>query len=96
MLGTHDTYIFVLTKPLTHLVLSELDYSMNVSGAEHVLIWVLQKRLGMKVLNPCEILRTYHNHCIGIHGNFRGPKIYDRVAFFRGKKAFAPETGLYN
>ena len=90
-IGSHDTYIFVLTKPLTHSVLSELDYSMNVMGAENVLIWTLQKRLGMKVLNPCKILRTYHNHCVRIHGNFR-----PRINNYRGKSVSAPETGLYN
>ena len=94
-IGSHDTYIFVLTKPLTDSVLSELNYSMNVMGAENVLIWTLQKRLGMKVLNPCKILRTYHNHCIRIHGNFR-PRISNTLTFYRGKRSSAPETGLYN
>ena len=92
---THDTYIFVLTKPLTDSVLSELDFSMNVIGGENALIWIFRKRLGMKVLNPCKILRTYHNHCVGMHGNFR-PRIQKR-ATNRGQSASALlVTGLYN
>ena len=92
--GSHDAYIFVLTKPLTHSVLSELDYSMNVMGGENVLIWIFKNRMGMKVLNPCKILRAYHNHCVRIHGNFR-PRIYKTLTFYRGKSVGAPETGLY-
>jgi hypothetical protein len=71
---SHDAYIFVLTQPLDDSVLAELDYDMNVLGAENRLIWVLRNRVKKRLFNPCEYLKTYHNHCVGIHGSVR-PRI---------------------
>ncbi|CAB4013388.1 Hypothetical predicted protein [Paramuricea clavata] len=71
---SHDAYIFVLTQPLDESVLAELDYDMNVLGAENRLIWVLRNRVKKRLLNPCEHLKTYHNHCVDIHGSVR-PRI---------------------
>jgi hypothetical protein len=72
--GSHDTYIFVLTQPLDESVLAELDYDMNVLGGENRLIWVLRNKMKRRLLNPCEYLKTYHNHCVDIHGSVR-PRI---------------------
>jgi hypothetical protein len=71
---SHDAYIFVLTQPLNDSVLAELDYDMNVLGAENRLIWVLRNRVKERLFNPCQYLKTYHNHCVGIHGSVR-PRI---------------------
>ncbi|CAB4004109.1 Hypothetical predicted protein, partial [Paramuricea clavata] len=72
--GSHDTYIFVLTQPLDESVLEEFDYDMHVFGGDNRLIWILRNRMKKKLLNPCEYLKTYHNHCIDIHGSVR-PRI---------------------
>ena len=87
--GSHDTYVFVLTRRLDESELSELDYDANVYGAENRLVWILKRRLKKKLLNPCKILKTYHSHCINIHGRFR-PRIKKNVGNVR------ISTGLYN
>ena len=88
-IGSHDTYVFVLTRRLHESELSELDYAANVMGAENSLIWVLRQRLKKKLLNPCKILKTYHSHCIDIHGRWR-KRIKTNVEIVR------VSTGLLN
>ena len=83
-----DAYIFVLTRRVNESVLSELDYDSNVIRAENRLVWVLRHRLNKKLLNPCQILRTYHSHCINIHGRSR-PKL-------KGNLETVRMSGLYN
>jgi hypothetical protein len=70
-LGSHDTYIFVLTQPLDESVLAEFDYNMHVFGVDNRMIWILKNRMKKKLLNPCQYLKTYHNHCVDIHGSVR-------------------------
>jgi hypothetical protein len=77
--GSHDTYIFVLTQPLDESVLADLDYHMNVLGAENKLIWVLRNRMRRRLLNPCKYLKTYHNHCVDIRGSVQ-PRINKDIA----------------
>ena len=86
-----DTYVFTFTRRLNESVLSELDYNANVKGAENRLVWIFRHRLNKKVLNPCEILRTYHSHCINIHGRFRK---YKGPNLLKGEGAKF-STGLY-
>ena len=88
-IGSHDTYVFVLTRRLDESELSKLDYDANVCGAENRLIWVLGQRLKMRLLNPCKMLKTYHSHCISIHGRSR-PRIETNVGSVR------LSAGLYN
>ena len=73
-IGSHDTFVFVLTRRLEESGLSELNYDANVMGAENRLIWLLRNHLKKRLLNPCKILKTYHSHCIDIHGRSR-PRI---------------------
>jgi hypothetical protein len=87
--GSHDTYLFVLTQRIDESTLSEFNYNMHVMGGDNVFIWVLKKRMKMKVLNPCKYLRTYHNHCVDIHGSVR-----TRINI-GGKSGGAPFSGLY-
>ena len=86
-IGSHDTYIFVLTRPLSEPQLAELNYDANVMGAENRLIWLLRRKLKKKLLNPCNVLKTYHSHCIDIHGRNR-PRIKQNVET-------VPRKGLY-
>ncbi|CAH1801638.1 unnamed protein product [Owenia fusiformis] len=68
--GSHDAFVFVLEEPFPQDALENLDYPMNKLGAENVLIWQLEKKMGYTVLNPCKILRIFHNHCSNIRANF--------------------------
>ena len=86
-IGSHDTYIFVLTRPLSEPQLAELNYDANVMAAENRLIWLLRRGLKKKLLNPCKVLKTYHSHCIDIHGRDR-PRIKWNVEN-------VPLSGLY-
>ena len=86
-IGSHDTYIFVLTRPLSEPQLAELNYDANVMAAENRLIWLLRRGLHKKLLNPCKVLKTYHSHCIDIHGRNR-PRIKWNVEE-------VPLSGLY-
>ena len=67
-IGSHDTFVLVLKRPLDKSELSQLDYSANRFGSENRLIWLLKYRLKMKLRNPCKILKTYHSHCIDVRG----------------------------
>ena len=87
--GSHDAYVFVLTQRVDESVLSELEYEMNVYGAENVFIWVLKSRMNKKLLNPCRYLITYHNHCVNIHGAIR-PRINTKR-----KSGLVPYSELY-
>ena len=86
--GSHDTYAFVLTRRLDQSELSELDYDANVLGAENRLIWLLGQRLNKNLLNPCKVLKTYHSHCIDIHG-WNRPRIKSKT------EAVEVTSGLY-
>ncbi|CAB4043079.1 Hypothetical predicted protein [Paramuricea clavata] len=88
-IGSHDAYIFVLTQPLEESVLVELDYYMNVYGAENKLVWVLRNKMKRRLLNPCKYLKTYHNHCVDIIGNAR-----TRINR-NGKSGVVGPSGLY-
>ena len=88
-IGSHDTYVFVLTQRIDESTLSEFNYNMHVMGGDNVFIWVLRKRMKMTVLNPCKHLKTYHNHCVKIHSSVR-PRINRS-----GKSGTAPFSGLY-
>jgi hypothetical protein len=90
--GSHDTYIFVLTQPLDESVLAEFDYNMHVMGSDNRMVWILKNRMKKKPLNPCKYLKTYHNHCVGIHGSVR-----TRISMSQniGKGAVVEPGGLY-
>jgi hypothetical protein len=90
--GSHDTYIFVLTQPLDESVLAEFDYNMNVFGGDNRMIWILKNRMKKKLLNPCQYLKTYHNHCVDIHGSVR-PRISGSSN--RNKGAVVKPGGLF-
>jgi hypothetical protein len=82
----------VLTQPLDDSVLAEFDYNMHVMGGDNRMIWILKNRMKKKLLNPCQYLKTYHNHCVGIHGSVR-PRI--SMSQNIGKGAVVKPGGLY-
>ncbi|XP_028406483.1 uncharacterized protein LOC114528970 [Dendronephthya gigantea] len=88
-IGSHDTYIFVLTRRLEESVLSEFNYQMHLYGGDNVMLWVLRNRMKKTLLNPCRYLKTYHNHCVNIHSSVR-PRINTS-----GKSAWVPPSELY-
>lgn len=87
-IGSHDAFIFVLRQSFTEHVLSELNYPMHLYGGDNVLLWVIKNKLGMRLLNPCKYLKTYHSHCVDIHSSIR-PRIN-----IHGKSAWVPPSAL--
>ena len=62
-IGSHDTFLFHLKKPLTEDFLMHLDFPLPSAGMESVLMWAFETELRYCVLNPCRILETFHLHC---------------------------------
>ncbi|XP_067950640.1 uncharacterized protein [Watersipora subatra] len=68
-IGSHDTHVFALSKPLNETLLVEkLDYPINMYQAENGMIYTMKNHFGFKVSNPCRVLKTYHHHCSAVHG----------------------------
>ena len=65
-IGSHDTFLFRLKKPLTEDFLESLEFTPGFSGMESVIIWLFKTKLNYCVLNPCRILETFHLHCSGL------------------------------
>ena len=65
-IGSHDTFLFRLKKPLTEDFLENLEFTPGSLGMENVLIWAFKAKLNYCVLNPCRILQTFHLHCSGL------------------------------
>ena len=70
-IGSHDIFVFYVRGDITADKLAELDVPPNSSGMENVLLWIFKERLGYKVLNPCKVLKVYHQHCIPVRDNWR-------------------------
>lgn len=63
--GSHDAFVFHLTRRLPKLFLTTVHFYPNVLGAENALIYYLKRHAGFRIKNPCKILRVMHNHCSG-------------------------------
>ena len=76
--GGHDAYIFCLKEPISESLLtgSEIDSKTDSFGIENSWIWLF-RHLGFKVLNPCNILKVYHVHCILLRSKNR-PRVTNR------------------
>lgn len=85
-LGSHDMFIWFSDRSFSRKLLKDLDIVPSSSGMENVLIWYFRKELGFKVLNPCQRIKIYHNHCIPIRE--KGRKRYN----MKGKNGLAPFT----
>lgn len=69
---SQDTYVLMITaEDLTTEVLAEMDYPINFMESEYRLIWIFKNMMNRKPINPCNLLKTYHNHCVDIHGKYR-------------------------
>ena len=67
--GSHDTFMIHLTEPIPHTFLEELEYEMSFWGSENRLMWLFRDKMDFCVLNPCNILQTFHYHCSGFRNN---------------------------
>lgn len=75
-IGSHDVFAFYSHKQLfSSEILKELLFIPSSNGMENVLIWLFQKKLNYKVVNPCLKLKVYHNHCVSIRE--KGRKSYN-------------------
>ena len=64
-IGSHDTFMIHLKEPIPHAFLKELEYEMSFWGSENRLMWVFRDKMDFCILNPCNILKTFHYHCSG-------------------------------
>ena len=64
-IGSHDTFMIHLGEPIPHTFLKELEYEMCSWGSENRLMWLFRDKMDFCVLNPCNILQTFHYHCSG-------------------------------
>ena len=70
-LGSHDTFVFGVTKGFTHEELKPMEsVTPNLYGMENVMIWLF-KKLGYKVTNPCPLLHVHHHHCVAVRDKNR-------------------------
>eukprot|EP00112_Aurelia_sp_Birch-Aquarium-sp1_P021128 Seg5612.2 transcript_id=Seg5612.2/GoldUCD/mRNA.D3Y31 product="hypothetical protein" protein_id=Seg5612.2/GoldUCD/D3Y31 len=70
-LGSHDTFVFGVTKGFTPEELKPMEsVTPNLYGMENVMIWLFQK-LGYKVTNPCPLLHIHHHHCVAVRDGGR-------------------------
>ena len=69
--GSHDTFMFHLTEPIPHTFLGDLDYEMCSWGTENRLMWLFRDKMDFCILNPCNILQTFHYHCSGFRTDHR-------------------------
>lgn len=65
-MGSHDTFVFYVSRALPSHKLVEIDVTPNMSGIENVLIWIFRRRFQYKVMNPCKVLIVHHSHCVSI------------------------------
>ncbi|XP_046863847.1 uncharacterized protein LOC124457686 isoform X2 [Xenia sp. Carnegie-2017] len=69
---SHDTYVLLpQADDFNQNILNEMNYPMNLMKAEYRLAWIFKNLMNRKLVNPCKLLKTYHNHCINIHGKHR-------------------------
>ena len=87
-IGSHDAYIWVPPPLLPQNALDRLPTKQNSPGVENVCMWVFQRMLGYRLLNPCRIVGLYHNHCSGV-------RAHGRRINARGMSVDAPYSGLY-
>ena len=79
-IGSHDTFMIHLKEPIPHAFLKELEYEMSFWGSENRLMWVFRDKMDFCVLNPCNILKTFHFHCSGFRTNRTRVNVNERSA----------------
>lgn len=78
-----------LTKPVSDEALEIMSENMNRAGSDNRLVWLMKNTMNKKVLNPCHLLKTYHNHCSDVRGYGRFSRLpTDYVSL-------CPPSGLY-
>ena len=70
-IGSHDVFLFHLNNTLPDDFLDTLDFRLDSSGLENVVIWLFQHNLRYCVLNPCSILELFHYHCSNVRSSTR-------------------------
>jgi hypothetical protein len=90
-IGSHDSFLFQLNKPLTEEFLQHMDFHYPKAGMEGRMIWAFESVLKYCVLNPCSILKTFHYHC----SHLRNYQLSDRVNGTEHYTARYPSKNLY-
>ena len=71
-IGSHDAFIF--RRPMPTIWLSVLDWALGTPGMEARMIWELAQ-FGVKVENPCTLVRTWHVHYSKRNHRYRFPVV---------------------
>jgi hypothetical protein len=90
-IGSHDSFLFHLHKPLTEEFLRHMDFPYPNAGMEGRMIWAFQAVLKYCVLNPCSILNTFHYHCSSLRNYRNRPRLDARKHYWTKK----PSKNLY-
>ena len=54
--GAQDTWIFTYIR-----VHNNMNFPLGIAGCDHYILYLLQ-RVGIKLINNCYIIKTYHHH----------------------------------
>ena len=77
-LGSHDTFLFHVKIRWTVESLDQIKgITSNMPFMENRIISMFRTKFNYTVLNPCKVLRVYHNHCVPIREKGRGSKFLE-------------------
>ena len=77
-LGSHDTFLFhVKARWIPESLTQIKGITSNMPFMENRIISMFRTKFNYTVLNPCKVLRVYHNHCVPIREKGRGSKFLE-------------------
>lgn len=77
-LGSHDTFLFYVRTRWTPESLAQVKgITSNMPFMENRIISMFKTKMNYTVLNPCKVLRVYHNHCVPMREKGRGSKFLE-------------------
>ena len=63
-LGSHDAFLFVAPEPFPDYVIDAWRTHQDLQDIDSLTIKIFKSLLCFKVLNPCNVIKFYHIHCI--------------------------------
>lgn len=59
---SHDTFIWPSPMPNAAQMYAELNFTMGLPGCENKFMWAVEHIGGLRAINPCHSIRSYHVH----------------------------------
>lgn len=59
---SHDTFIWASPMPNAAQMYPELNFTMGLPGCENKFMWAVEHIGGLRAINPCHSIRSYHVH----------------------------------